>query len=68
MANSQQLEVLRYLMAGNSLTSLEALKLFGCMRLAAVVNTLRKQGYDIETIMVGESEKRYANYRMIKAK
>ena len=55
-------------MAGNSLTSLEALKLFGCMRLAAVVNTLRKQGYDIETIMVGESEKRYANYRMIKAK
>ena len=64
MAETQELQVLRYLNAGNSLTSLEALKLFGCMRLAAVVNALRQQGYRIETQMIGESGKRYADYRL----
>ena len=40
--------ILAYLQDGNTLTSLEALKLFGCMRLASRIHDLRDKGYDIK--------------------
>ena len=62
---TQNLEILRYLQAGHSLTALEALDKFKCMRLAAVINALRRQGYDIETRTVHTLEgKHYARYHM----
>lgn len=38
-----------WLQQGNKLTSLEALKLFGCMRLASRIHDLRERGLDIHT-------------------
>lgn len=37
---------------GARLTSLEALRLYGCMRTAARIEQLRKQGMDIKTNMI----------------
>ncbi len=38
-----------YLVAGNGLTSLEAIEKFGCTRLSAKIFDLRKKGYAIES-------------------
>lgn len=40
--------ILAYLQEGNTLTSLEALKMFQCMRLASRIHDLRDRGYDIK--------------------
>lgn len=37
--------ILRYMDEHGTITSLEAMKLFGCMRLASRISDLRKQGY-----------------------
>lgn len=47
--NSQNSKIRAWLKAGKTLTSLEALNLFGCMRLASRINDLRKQGMEIHT-------------------
>lgn len=39
----------KWLKAGKTLTSLEALNLFGCMRLASRIHDLREQGLNIHT-------------------
>lgn len=41
--------VLEHLKSGNSLTSLEAIERWGFTRLSAIICTLRKRGFDIET-------------------
>ena len=46
---SQNVQIKNYLLEGNKLTSLEALNLFGCMRLASRIHDLRDQGLDIQT-------------------
>ena len=48
-----------------SITALDALKLCGCFRLAAIIWLLREDGYDIETRLVGEGSKKYAEYRLV---
>ena len=48
-----------------SITALDALKLCGCFRLAAIIWLLREDGYDIETRLVGEGSKKYAEYRLM---
>ena len=62
MKKSQKEMVLEYLKTHRGITPLEALDMFGCFRLAAVICELRKDGYDIETEMVTRNEKTYANY------
>lgn len=56
-------KVLEYLQKGNSLTPIEALNKFGCFRLGAAIHDLRKEGFDIETIM-SKGEKHFAIYRL----
>lgn len=46
---SQVQRILDHLKKGESITPMEALKLFGCFRLASRINELRDCGYDIET-------------------
>ena len=46
---SQNALIREYLEAGNTITSLEALNLFGCMRLASRICDLREQGVPIAT-------------------
>lgn len=45
---SQTEKILEHLKSGRTLTPLEALQEFGCLRLAARVWELRSQGYDIQ--------------------
>lgn len=45
---SQNAQIRRYLEQGKTLTSLEALRLFGCLRLSGRIFDLRRQGISIE--------------------
>jgi hypothetical protein len=52
-ARSQCAQIATFLKKpGARLTSLDALKMFGCLRAAARVEELRRQGMDIKTHMV----------------
>ena len=46
---AQTEKILAYMKGGGSLTGLEALQLFGCMRLGARVYDLKKRGFDIRS-------------------
>ena len=62
-AVSQNDRILRHLRTGRGLTALQALNLFGCLRLAARINDLRRQGHQISSETVTrEDGKRYAMY------
>lgn len=62
---SQNAQILAYLEKGGSLTTLDALKLFGCMRLASRIHDLRERGYDIEVSKVTTNTgKIVASYRL----
>lgn len=62
---SKQVQVLRFLQEGNSLTWLEAWRLFGMNRLAVPICRLRKQGWDIRTEKVLYPAGWYARYGLI---
>ena len=62
--NSQNACIATWLKQGNSITPLEALNKFGCFRLGARIADLRKAGYNIETKMVEQNGKRFAQYRL----
>lgn len=53
-----------HLLKGSPITPMQALKLFGCFRLAAVIFNLRAEGLTIETEMVYSGEKKWASYRL----
>lgn len=63
---SQREAIARHLKAGKSITSLEALKKFGCLRLGARIYELKKEGRDIHKYTTkvgrGSEEKRVACY------
>ena len=54
--------ILDYLRRGKILTPLDALRLFGCFRLAARIHDLRSQGYTIETEIIELDDSRVACY------
>lgn len=64
---SQKDMVLQYLNSGYTITPLEALEKFKCMRLAAIVFDLKKDGHHIITRSIKDpiSSKRYASYKLI---
>lgn len=51
-SKSQCVMIAEWLAQGYSLTSLDALKLFGCMRLASRICDLRDRGLDITTCKI----------------
>jgi len=59
---SQTALIKGWLLNGHSLTTLEALTMFGCFRLAARIENLRSAGLPILTEMVDVNEKRVAKY------
>ena len=63
---SQREAIAKHLKSGKSLTALEALKKFGCLRLGARIWELKREGVDIHkyTARVGRGEeaKRVACY------
>lgn len=63
---SQEKEVLNHLQNGNSITQLEALNKFQCLRLSDRIFRLRRKGYPIATEMVKDGSKTYGRYKLVK--
>ena len=61
---SQEDAVMEHLLTGAELTPLEALQKFGCLRLAARIFDLRRQGVDIAERTVRKGRKSWAAYRL----
>ena len=61
---SQANQILKCLESGASLTAIDALKRFGCLRLAARIEDLRSEGHPIITTMVSKNDSRVASYSM----
>ena len=59
---SQIKKIKHYLESGGRITPLEALDKFQCMRLAAVIHTLRDEGLDVVTKTIRDGQKSYAQY------
>ena len=55
-------KVLEHFKSGNTLTPIQALELYGTMRLSAIVFNLKDKGYQIENI---NPRGEYAIYKMI---
>ena len=62
---SQKARIISHLKRG-PLTPVQALHLYGCMRLAARVQELRDSGFPIQTQIVERDGKRFAKYWLIK--
>lgn len=62
--NTQTENIFAWLAAGETITPLEALEKFGCLRLGARIYDLRQLGYNIETKHVTQNGKTFAQYRM----
>ena len=60
--DSQCKLILAHLRLGLSVTPADAWRRWGCMRLAARINDLRKRGAQIEAIWERANGKRYARY------
>ncbi len=63
---SQKNRILNYLLAGNTITSLEALRLFGSFRLATRIWELKQEGWNISTTMINVNNANIAQYKLIK--
>lgn len=65
--SSQRLLILQHLQEHGSITSMEAIKLYGCTRLSGRIFDLRRAGYDISVVMTEGKTRRgstchYATY------
>ena len=63
---SQKDQVLADLKKGKKITPLDALRDYGCFRLAAVIHALRKEEHIINTERVDKDDKNYALYSLEK--
>lgn len=62
-----QKEVLLKHLKRKTISQYEALLVYGIARLASRIDELRKEGWNIETIMKRDDKgKRYARYRMVR--
>jgi hypothetical protein len=52
----------QHLLSGKPITPLDALQKYGCFRLAARIDDLRKAGLNIETLTEKRNGKQYASY------
>ena len=64
--DSQNALIKGWLLNGHSLTTLDALTMFGCFRLSARISNLKNQGMNIITEMVEVNDKRIAKYYLAK--
>jgi hypothetical protein len=62
MTESQNTAIRNHLRNGDSITPLDALFLFGCLRLSARIKDLRDKGEPIQMQMVKDGKKHYARY------
>ena len=62
---SQSYQIREYLLQGNTITALEALRLFGCFRLSGRIYDLRKEGLNISSTIMKINGKRVAEYSIV---
>jgi len=62
---SQSYQIREYLLQGNTITALEALRLFGCFRLSGRIYDLRKEGTNISSTIIKINGKRVAEYSIV---
>lgn len=67
-SQSQCKMIASWLMKGKTITSMEALNLWGCARLASRINDLKNRGMNIdkEMIVTPYTNKRVARYFLVK--
>jgi|GEM_PF-1954231 len=65
---SQKAQILDYMLSGRSISHFDAEEKFNCSRIAARINDLRNDGYDVrtETVKNKASGKRFARYYLPK--
>lgn len=56
--------ILAHLQAGGSITPIDALREYGCLRLAARIWDLRDSGHDVQKVMEGDKTKKWARYSL----
>jgi len=61
---NQTERIKRRLKSGLSITPIEALNLFGCFRLSARILEIRQEGFDVQTELVQQGNKRFARYSL----
>ena len=62
-SKSQNALILEWMLAGNTITQLEALSMCGCSRLAARIADIRAKGYLVYSEFVtGENGKKFKKY------
>ena len=59
---TQVQNILEYLKLGKALTPIEALNMFGCLRLAPRIFDLKQDGHNIGTDMITKDKKTFASY------
>lgn len=63
---SQKTEILNFLMAGERLTGIDGLKIFGTLALRNRISELRAEGHDIRDRVIEQNGKRFKEYYMVK--
>ncbi len=61
---TQKQMIEEYLLAGNSITPLEALERFGCFRLAAIIHQIREKRHVYTTMITNKYGNRFAKYSL----
>lgn len=61
---TQEQKILEHLQYRGPLTPIEALNLYGCLRLAAVIHSLKSKNHDIFCYMVQKNKKHFAQYSL----
>lgn len=61
---SQNERILLHLQNGQTLTQLEALRMFGCFRLGARIWELKKQGYKVDARIIEHNGKHISEYSL----
>lgn len=64
---SQKQDIISHLYNIGPITPLDALKLYGCFRLATAIFDLKKDGYNINTEIVRIGKKHFAKYVLDKS-
>jgi len=65
MSVSQKKQILHWMKLGRSITPIEALDMYGCFRLSAVIYDLKKEGHSIQMELVkNQNDKKYAKYTL----
>lgn len=64
---TQTATILAHLQAGESITPMDALRDFGCFRLAARIKDIRDEGYDVQMDWDTDGTKKWARYSLKRA-